>query len=121
MANLDTLQVQITAATKVAENNIDSLVQKLNGLKVALSAGTYTKAMVGYVNSFSNSLLSLGQSIDTVDVNRIKAVNSAIKTLSDNMGKFTDIGKLTMSNDLIPEENLEKIEKLQNKVYNLPF
>lgn len=119
MANLDTLQVQITAATKVAENNIDSLVQKLNGLKVALSAGTDTKAMVGYVNSFSNSLLSLGQSIDTVDVNRLKAVNSAIKTLSDNMGKFTDLGKLTMSNDLIPEENLEKIEKLQNKVYKL--
>ncbi len=109
--SIDSLSLEIYSSTRKAEDAIDRLVNKLNGLSSSLSFGNtsglndlangvarLTGAMTGFKNSgvgksdFSNIARSLNQ-LSKVDVNSVSNAAIAIRTLTSNL---SSIGMLSI-------------------------
>lgn len=110
--NLDTLQVQIFAATSGAEKPIDDLISKLNQLKRVLSVDTDASAFTKHIGSLVSGFQHLGTAVEGLDVDKLKAVNKEIKSLSGNLSGLSSVkgvGKL-----LYNDEQKKQIDQIKN-------
>lgn len=91
MADLDTLQIQISASTSQADDAISRLQKALGSLNASLS--NYSDAS-NYVKGLANltaGLNGMADAVDRIDTAKIKNIASAIGSLATNGGKLSTL------------------------------
>lgn len=120
MADLDNLQIQITASTKPAVHAIEYLRQELGRLNAALSNygadSTYIKGLKNLATGFN----SISNSIAELDVNKLNSVSKAIGDLATKGAKlsnlsyvktFADMGSASEKASLRTKNSLDDIKR----------
>lgn len=91
--NIDSLQINISAATSGAIANLEGLIKKLGALGDALESGSNTAVFTNNINDLTSSLSSLKQIVSGLDVNSVKSMASAVGSLAKNLGTLSGVGK----------------------------
>lgn len=102
MADLNTLNIQISATTKKADDAIDKLITAFGKLNLALNNYSDSSNYVNGLNNLTSGLNGVAKAVNSIDVNRIQIVGKAIGQLASAGGKlskmtfaqsFTEMGK----------------------------
>ena len=100
MADLDNLQIQITASTKPAVHAIEYLRQELGRLNAALSNygadSTYIKGLKNLATGFN----SISNSVAELDVERLTSVSKAIGDLATKGAKLSNLSFVKTFSDM---------------------
>lgn len=100
MADLDNLQIQITASTKPAVHAIEYLRQELGRLNAALSNygadSTYIKGLKNLATGFD----SISNSVAELDVERLTSVSKAIGELATKGAKLSNLSFVKTFSDM---------------------
>ena len=96
--NIDSLQINISAATSGAITNIDKLVDSLSRLKTALSVDADSSQFTKNIGSMVSGFRQLGTALSGIDASQIKSVQKSMDSLFGTMsklsnGSFANVGK----------------------------
>ena len=116
--NIDSLQINITAATSTAVTNIKTLVKQLGDLQSALASASDAKAFTNNLNALTGGFMQLGKAVDGLNVDSVKAMSNSVANLAKNLGALSGVQK-SISNVGVSAANLERIEQLQDKIFGL--
>ena len=86
MATIDQLQIEINANSRGAEKAVDELISKLHGLNNALNLN-FGDNLTSSLHNLSDSLLSVRDSVNEIDVGRLKDVAGALRSLCSSAGR----------------------------------
>jgi hypothetical protein len=93
MADLSTLQIQITASTTKADTAIERLKKSLTGLNDALNKYSEGSEYAKGLEILTQGLNGVADAVNGIDTDKIKAVSSAIGSLSTASGKLSELSK----------------------------
>lgn len=94
MADLDNLQIQITASSSQAKQAIDALKTSLTNLNSSLSNLKSLSQTAEGLEALANGLNHISQATDTIDANKIKDISKAINSLSKAGSKLSIGGNI---------------------------
>ena len=111
---IDNLQIQIFGSVTDAETSINHLIDALKNLNKHLSVDTDASAFTKHIGSLVSGFQHLGTAVEGLDVDKLKAVNKEIKSLSGNLSGLSSVkgvGKL-----LYNDEQKKQIDQLKDSM-----
>ena len=120
MADINTLNIQISASTAKADKAIDSLISSLGKLNMALNNYSDQSGYVKGLKNLTNGLTGVADAVASIDVNKIQEVSKAVGSLASAGGKlskmtfaksFSDMGKSLNATEAKIKEAAESIAK----------
>ena len=118
MANIDSLQINISMANKGVIANINDIISALGKLEDKLAVSTSAKDYRSNLNGLAAGFISIGEAINGIDAEKLTTLTKSIGSLSKTMGSVTNIGK-SFSNVGVSAANLKEIERLRNEIDKL--
>ena len=111
---IDNLQIQIFGSVTDAETSINHLIDALKNLNKHLSVDTDASAFTKHIGSLVSGFQHLGTAVESLNVDKLKAVNKEIKSLSGNLSCLSSVkgvGKL-----LYNDEQKKQIDQLKDSM-----
>lgn len=91
MADLNTLNIQISASTTKADAAIDKLIGAFSRLNTALNSYSDQSDYVRGLANLSSGLSEVSSAVSSIDVDKINSVSSAVGSLASSGAKLSDI------------------------------
>ena len=91
MADLDTLQIQISASSKQADKVIDSLCQNLGRLQKSLEAFSDSSSYVRGLANLSGGLEKVGVAVNSINTSNIVAITKSLNSLATAGNKIAGL------------------------------
>lgn len=120
MPNIDNLSVNIKMPKEAVIANIDAIIKKLGDLDESLAVSSQAKDFKKNLSSLTEGFYELGQSIEGLDISKIKSLNTSIGTLARNLGTLqsvkstlSDIGSVSVYSGKTKAEIEDEIQKFQ--------
>lgn len=131
MADLDTLQIEFTAATTKVDGAIEGLIEKLERLKDTLNF-KLSDNLSDSLLTLSGSLRNFSSSLDSIDAGKLKNLSKALSGLTRSTNSLAGIGakigsvakntgKVTesLNNTAVSQEVLDSIMKEMTELNEL--
>lgn len=117
MANIDSLQINISMASSGVIKSIDEIINALARLNTALDNTVSAKGYANNLKSIADGFTRIGEAVSGIDISSLKAVNKEVTSFANSFSslqKLQSVGKIKYNEQQI--HDLGVIKERQDEI-----